>query len=64
MEKVKVCIIEDNRVIRDNVSKFIGFHEEFEITAVYESANHFLDSFILVQPGQTYILFNKIPLNQ
>lgn len=39
----KVSIVEDNKVIRDNVSKFIGFHPEFDIVAVDESANAFIN---------------------
>ena len=62
MEKVKISIIEDNKVIRDNVSKFIGFHEEFELGFIYESANRFLDSFIISEPGQIHILLLDIGL--
>ena len=62
MEKVSVSIIEDNKVIRDNVSRFIGFHEEFELGAIYESANIFLDSFIVNIPGQINILLLDIGL--
>ena len=56
VEKIKVSIIEDNRGIRENVTKFIGFHEEFELGAIYESANTFIDAFIHENPGQTHIL--------
>lgn len=62
MEKVKVSIVEDNKVIRDNVSKFIGFHEEFELGIIKESAIHFLDSLIIDTPGQTHILLLDIGL--
>ena len=41
MSSTKISIIEDNRVIRDNVSKFIGFHEEFEVTMVHPSVESF-----------------------
>ena len=62
MEKVKISIIEDNRVIRENVIKFIGFHEEFELGAIHESAVTFLDSFIPETPGQHHILLLDIGL--
>jgi len=62
VEKIKVSIIEDNRVIRENVTKFIGFHEEFELGAIYESATTFIDSFIPENPGQTHILLLDIGL--
>jgi len=62
VEKIKVSIIEDNRVIRENVTKFISFHEEFELGAIYESANGFLDAFIPETPGQTHILLLDIGL--
>lgn len=42
MEKTKISIIEDNKVIRDNVSKFIGFHEEFELVMIHGSVESFL----------------------
>ena len=62
MEKVKVSIVEDNKVIRDNVSKFIAFHEEFELGIIKESAILFLDSLIIDTPGQTHILLLDIGL--
>ena len=62
MEKVKISIIEDNKVIRDNVSKFISFHEEFELGYIFESANIFLSSFITSQPNETHILLLDIGL--
>lgn len=62
MDKVKISIIEDNRVIRENVTKFISFHEEFELGAIHESAVTFLDSFILDTPGRHHILLLDIGL--
>lgn len=62
MSKVKISIIEDNKVIRENVSKFIGFHEEFELAAVCESATLFLRTLILNPAGQTHILLLDIGL--
>ena len=53
MEKVKVSIVEDNKVIRDNVSKFISFHEEFELGTIAHSADMFLDAFIITPANQT-----------
>jgi DNA-binding NarL/FixJ family response regulator len=62
VEKVKVSIIEDNKVIRDNVTKFISFHEEFELGAIHESASAFLNAFIVETPGQAHILLLDIGL--
>lgn len=45
MEKTRVSLIEDNKVIRENVSKFIGFHEEFELVMIHGSAEAFLLEF-------------------
>ena len=42
MEKTRISLIEDNRVIRENVSKFIGFHEEFELVFIQGSIESFL----------------------
>ncbi len=44
VSRIRVSMIEDNKVIRDNVSKFISFHEEFEMKAVHGSAKTFLDA--------------------
>ena len=45
MDTTKISIIEDNKVIRDNVSKFIGFHEEFELSMIHGSVESFLYEF-------------------
>ena len=39
-----IAIIEDNKVIRDNVSKFISFHEEFDLSIIQGSVESFLDA--------------------
>lgn len=62
MKKVRVSIVEDNKVIRDNVSKFISFHEEFEVAAVHGSANSFLDSLIVNPSFHSDILLLDIGL--
>jgi two-component system, NarL family, response regulator LiaR len=41
METFKVGIIEDNGVIRENIAKYIGFHEEFEMVLNVGSAESF-----------------------
>lgn len=62
MEKVKVSLIEDNKVIRENLTGFIGLHEEFEPGVIHESAENFLNSFIPETSGQTHILLLDIGL--
>lgn len=62
MEKIRISIIEDNKVIRDNVSKFISFHEEFEIASVHGTANSFLDSLIISPSFHSDILLLDIGL--
>lgn len=62
MERIKVSIIEDNKVIRENVTKFISFHEEFELGAIHESADSFIHAFIPETPGQVHILLLDIGL--
>jgi len=59
--KIRVSIIEDNKVIRDNVSKFISFHDDFEIAAVHGSAKTFLES-LQIGGVQTDILLLDIGL--
>lgn len=61
MSKIRVSIIEDNKVIRDNVSKFISFHDDFEIAAVHGSAKTFLDA-LQIGGLQTDILLLDIGL--
>ena len=41
MNKTHIAIIEDNKVIRDNVAKFIGFHEEFFVVMAHPSVESF-----------------------
>ena len=62
MDKVRVHVVEDNKVIRDNVSKFISFHEEFELGVIAQSADLFLDSPFVVTSDQTQILLLDIGL--
>lgn len=37
----RISMIEDNDVIRNNVTKYIGFHEEFEVVDVFGSVESF-----------------------
>lgn len=62
MEKVIIHIVEDNKVIRDSVSKFISFHEEFEIGEVAISADAFLLKTIQYPTELTQILLLDIGL--
>ena len=39
---IRVSMIEDIKDIRENVSKFIGFHQEFEIVETFDSVESFL----------------------
>lgn len=41
-EKTRITIIEDNQVIRDNVARFIRFHEEFDVVETLGSMESFL----------------------
>jgi two-component system, NarL family, response regulator LiaR len=47
METFKVGIIEDNGVIRENISKYIGFHEEFDMALSVGSAESFFHEIAL-----------------
>ncbi|MBD2705689.1 response regulator transcription factor [Spirosoma sp. BT702] len=44
MKKTRIGLIEDNKIIRDSVSRFIGFHEEFDVVSVHGSAESFFYS--------------------
>lgn len=62
MKKTNISIIEDNKVIRDNVSKFISFHEEFVIVSIHGAATTFLDSLVINPSFQSDILLLDIGL--
>ncbi len=62
MEKTKISIIEDNKIIRDNVSKFIAFHEEFELTMSQGSVESFLHELNTNPSKKTDILLLDIGL--
>jgi len=40
--RTRIVIIEDNQVIRDNVSRFIRFHEEFDVVETVGSMESFM----------------------
>lgn len=50
MSRTRISIIEDNRVIRENVMKFIGFHEEFELGEAFGSVESLLHK-LQIDPG-------------
>lgn len=62
VDKVIIHIVEDNKVIRDSVSKFISFHEEFSMGEIAISADSFLSSTIQVQNESIHILLLDIGL--
>jgi two-component system, NarL family, response regulator LiaR len=62
MKTTKISIIEDNRIIRDNVSKFIAFHEEFELAIIEGSVEAFLQEKNFNPSKQTDILLLDIGL--
>ncbi len=62
MNKTRISIIEDNRIIRDNVSKFIAFHEEFELVIVEGSVEAFLQEKNFNPSKQSDILLLDIGL--
>lgn len=62
MEKAIIHIVEDNKIIRDSVYKFISFHEEFEMGEVVHSADDFLLKRIPVRENQCHILLLDIGL--
>lgn len=62
VEKAIIHIVEDNKVIRESVSKFISFHEEFSIGEIAVSADSFLSSTIPVQDETIHILLLDIGL--
>ncbi|AEE52207.1 response regulator [Haliscomenobacter hydrossis] len=62
MKKTKISIIEDNKVVRENVSKFVGFHEEFELCQVHGSVESFLHALNINPSIQSDILILDIGL--
>jgi DNA-binding NarL/FixJ family response regulator len=37
MDTIKICIVEDNKIIRDSLTKFFGFQKDIEVTIVASS---------------------------
>jgi two-component system, NarL family, response regulator LiaR len=62
MEKTKISIIEDNKTIRENLLRFIAFHEEFELTFVSGSVESFLHDLNINPNKKTDILLLDIGL--
>lgn len=62
MTKTRISIIEDNQVIRDNVSRFIRFHEEFDVIATVGSIESFMHKFQIDLRFKTDILLLDIGL--
>ncbi len=62
MEKTIISIIEDNKVIRDNLTKFIGFHEEFELGMIHGSMESFFHALQINPHLKTDILLLDIGL--
>jgi DNA-binding NarL/FixJ family response regulator len=62
MVKTQISLIEDNKIIRDNVSKFLSFHEEFEISMVHGSIESFLIDIQINSTKTTDILLLDIGL--
>jgi DNA-binding NarL/FixJ family response regulator len=62
MEKTSISIIEDNKVIRDNLTKFIGFHEEFELGIIHGSVESFFQALQINPHLTTDILLLDIGL--
>lgn len=62
MKKTKISIIEDNKVVRENVSKFVGFHEEFELCQVHGSVESFFHAININPSLQSDILILDIGL--
>ena len=62
MEKTRVSIIEDNQIIRDNVSRFIRFHEEFEVVETVGSIESFMHKLLIEPRFRTDILLLDIGL--
>jgi two-component system, NarL family, response regulator LiaR len=60
LEKTRISIVDDNKVIRDSVMKFIGLHEEFEVGGIHQSAFSFLESFAIQAIDNTHILLLDI----
>jgi DNA-binding NarL/FixJ family response regulator len=62
MERAIIHFVEDNKVIRENVCKFISLHEEFEIGVVVVSADEFLLRQIQMPNDHIHILLLDIGL--
>lgn len=62
MKKTNISIIEDNKVVRENVSKYVGFHEEFALSQVHGSVESFLHALNINPSIESDILILDIGL--
>jgi DNA-binding NarL/FixJ family response regulator len=62
MTKTTIAIIEDNQVIRDNVSRFIRFHEEFDVVETVGSIESFMHKLLIEPRFRTDIILLDIGL--
>ncbi|MEP6796082.1 MAG: response regulator transcription factor [Saprospiraceae bacterium] len=60
--RTRITIIEDNLVIRDNVSRFIRFHEEFDVVETVGSIESFMHLLQIDQRFKTDIILLDIGL--
>jgi DNA-binding NarL/FixJ family response regulator len=45
MDTIKICIVEDNKIIRDSLTKFFGFQKDIEVTIVASSIENVMIQF-------------------
>ncbi len=62
MTKTTITIIEDNKVIRDSVARFIRFHEEFDVVLEVGSIESFLHKLSIEPRFRTDIILLDIGL--
>src|SRR5262245_55926647 len=58
LTKTRISIVEDNPAIRDNVSRFISLHEEFELIGIYATADSFIRTLSLADPQANIVLLD------
>jgi len=61
-EKIRISIIEDNKMIRDNLSKYVGFTDDISVNTVAESVEEYLLQTASKQESDTDILVLDIGL--
>lgn len=56
MEKTKICIIDDHKIVRNGLKELLHKIGDFQVTLEFDSGEEFLEALPLNEPADLYIL--------